>query len=96
MESNRVGSGEVINIGTGRNHSILEVARLVGGPVEFIEPRVEPKATLANNRRARELLGWEPQVALEDGIAELKRLHGLVQFYEIRIRYEYTDSYIRV
>lgn len=79
MESDRVGKGEIINVGTGKNHSILEVAELIGGPWKFVEPRQgEVKATLADNRRAKELLGWEPEMSFEAGIADLKKLHQLV------------------
>ncbi|MDP3727051.1 MAG: SDR family oxidoreductase [bacterium] len=77
MESDRVGRGEVLNIGTGRNYSVREAADLIGGPSVFAEPRVEPKETLADISLAKKLLGWEPEVRFEDGIAELKRLYGL-------------------
>lgn len=73
-ESDKVGKGEVINIGAGRNKSVNEIADLVGGERVHIEPRLEPHDTLADNRRAKEMLGWEPQVPVEEGIAELKRL----------------------
>ena len=76
-ESDKVGSGEVINIGAGNNTSINRVAELIGGEVEHIPPRFEPKNTLADNQRARDLLGWEPQVSIEDGIKELKEMEGL-------------------
>ena len=72
MESDKVGKGEVINIGAGRNVSVNEVATMIGGPVVHVEPRLEPAHTLADIRKARELLGWEPTIKLEDGIAELK------------------------
>lgn len=71
MESPKVGKGEVINIGSGDNRSVNEIARLVGGEVSYIPPRLEPHDTLADNSRARELLGWKPSVAIEDGIREL-------------------------
>ncbi|MDO8600858.1 MAG: NAD-dependent epimerase/dehydratase family protein [bacterium] len=74
MESDRVGKGEVINIGSGKNYSVNEIASFIGGPTVFVEPRVEPKKTLADISRAKELLGWEPSVRFEDGIAELKKL----------------------
>lgn len=76
-ESPHVGKGEVINIGGGRNRTVLEVAGLIGGPTVFIEPRIEPKHTLADISCAKELLSWEPQVKFEEGILELKKLHGL-------------------
>jgi UDP-glucose 4-epimerase len=71
-EAATVGKGEVINIGAGNNASVLKVAELIGGPVEHIAPRLEPHDTLADNSLARKLLGWEPSVTLEDGIAELR------------------------
>lgn len=77
MNSEKVGRGEVINVGGGVNRSVLEVARIIGGDIEFISPRLEPKHTQADTRRARELLGWEPSVSLEEGIAELKKDFGI-------------------
>ncbi|MEK7211716.1 MAG: NAD-dependent epimerase/dehydratase family protein [Patescibacteria group bacterium] len=71
MDSLNVGRGEVINIGAGNNHSVNEVAELIGGAVEHLPPRVEPHDTLADNSLARELLGWEPKVRFEDGVGEL-------------------------
>lgn len=75
--SSKVGRGEVINIGGGKNYSVLEVADLIGGPKVFIEPRIEPKHTLADISKARELLGWSPTIQFKDGIEELKKLSGL-------------------
>lgn len=72
-ESDKVGKGEVINIGAGNNHSVNELAELIGGEVEYIAPRLEPKNTLADNKKAKELLGWEPKIALKDGILALKK-----------------------
>lgn len=76
-ESSRVGQGEVINIGGGHNTTVLEIAELIGGPHIFIEPRLEPKHTLADISKAKTLLGWEPRVKFEDGILELKNIFGL-------------------
>lgn len=78
-ESPYVGKGEIINIGTHVNHSVLDVAGLIGGPTVFIEPRFgEARETLADITRAKQLLNWEPQVKFEAGIRELKNLSGLV------------------
>jgi nucleoside-diphosphate-sugar epimerase len=71
-ESDRVGAGEVLNIGAGRNFSVNRVASLIGGPVVFIPTRIEPRHTLADNTKAKSMLGWNPKVSLEDGISELK------------------------
>lgn len=76
-QSGRVGKGEVINIGAGQNASIARVAELIGGPIEYVPARLEPHDTLADNALAKKLLDWEPNVSLEDGIAELKKEFGL-------------------
>ncbi|KKU57212.1 MAG: hypothetical protein UX81_C0042G0003 [Parcubacteria group bacterium GW2011_GWA2_47_12] len=71
-ESPKVGKGEVINIGAGRNFSINDVAKLIGGSIVHEPARLEPHDTLADNSLAKKLLGWKPEVTLEEGIAELK------------------------
>ena len=79
-ESKKVGKGEVINIGSGKNISILNLAKMIGGrdgKIVHIAPRVEPHDTLADISRAKKLLGWEPKITIEKGIAKLKRLNGI-------------------
>jgi UDP-glucose 4-epimerase len=75
--SEMVGKGEVINIGAGRNASVNQVAKLIGGPVAHVDAPLEPRDTLADISRAKALLGWEPTVRLEEGIAQLKQLSGI-------------------
>ena len=76
--SAKVGKGEVINIGAGRSTSVSALAAMFGpGKIVYGPPRVEAHDALADNRKAKELLGWEPEETLEDGIAELKRLFGV-------------------
>lgn len=75
-ESEQVGSGEVMNIGAGNNISINRLAELVGGEKTYTEARLEPRDTLADSQRAKALLGWEPQVSIEDGIADMKEEWG--------------------
>ncbi len=72
-ESPKVGKGEVINIGAGRNVTIQHLAELIGGEITYAAPRIEAHDSQADNTRAREWLGWTPQVTLEEGIAELKK-----------------------
>lgn len=77
MESDKVGKGEVINIGAGENHTINEIAKMVGGEVKYIPlPSGEMRDTLADISLAKELLGWEPKVKLENGIKELLNHNG--------------------
>ena len=68
---NKEAVGKVLNIGTGINHSILEIAKLIGDNYTFIESRLgEAQETLANTDRAKEMLGWTPSVKLEDWLKE--------------------------
>lgn len=72
MESKKVGKGEVINIGTGKNYSINEIAKMIGGKTTYIPPRPgEMRHTLADITLAKKLLGWEPKIKLEEGIKKL-------------------------
>lgn len=76
-ESPKVGKGEAINIGAGKNITIQKLAEMFGGEIQYGPPRIEAHDTLADNRLAKELLGWEPTISLEDGIAELKSIFGI-------------------
>lgn len=77
-ESPNVGRGEVMNIGTGHGTSVNALADAFGGEREYVAPRIEPKTSCADVRRAKELLGFEATVALADGISELKREYGIL------------------
>jgi UDP-glucose 4-epimerase len=67
--SEKVGEGEVINIGRGNNYSVNEIAEMIGGETEFIGDRLEPYETLADNTKAKELLGWEPKVDIKEWLS---------------------------
>ena len=73
-ESKNIGKGESINIGAGNNISINKVAELIGGNIEYIPARLEPKDTLADNSLALELLGWKPKIPFPEGISELRKI----------------------
>lgn len=65
--------GNVYNVGTGINHSINEVAKLISDNKIHIEERIgESRITLANNSKIREVFGWTPKIKLEDWIEEQK------------------------
>ncbi len=72
-----LGKGEVINIGSGRETSVLDLANLIGGEVVFGPARIEPRRSIADVRRAKEMLEWEPTITLERVLAELKKEAGL-------------------
>jgi nucleoside-diphosphate-sugar epimerase len=86
MASAKVGEGEIINIGAGKNYSIWEVAKLIlGAPVDAKPEdllangqcvmgelrRGEVDETLADISKAKELLGWAPKVSFPEGIRKL-------------------------
>jgi UDP-glucose 4-epimerase len=76
-ESNRVGRGEPINIGAGAEVSVNRVAELIGGPVVHVPPRgFDERFKRAAIERAREWLGWEPRVQIEEGIGRILQSNG--------------------
>jgi UDP-glucose 4-epimerase len=79
MESDKVGKGEVINIGSGKNYSVFEVKDMINSVMGrknlwgYIAPRRgEARETLADIKKAERLLGWRPKVSFEKGIENLK------------------------
>jgi UDP-glucose 4-epimerase len=64
--------GESLNIGSGRSASVNELVALLGGDTVYVPKRPgEPDCTLADTSKAHRLLGWQPKVSLEKGVAEL-------------------------
>jgi nucleoside-diphosphate-sugar epimerase len=62
-------AGSMYNVGTGKNHSIIDLARMISNDIEFIPERpAESRETLANNSKIRDQLGWEPTKKIEDYI----------------------------
>ncbi|MFC2105532.1 SDR family NAD(P)-dependent oxidoreductase [Candidatus Bipolaricaulota bacterium] len=86
--------GEVINIGTGNGIAIGELAEkiigLAGKDVRIVcdEQRVRPEKSevmelICDNRKAKELIDWEPQYALEKGLAEtIEWVRGNLDLYK--------------
>jgi len=65
--------GQVYNVGTGTNHSINQVSRMVSDNKVHIAPRAgETRLSLANNQKLRKTFGWEPTMKLEDWIGSQK------------------------
>ncbi len=65
-------SGTAYNVGSGEEHSVLDIARLLGGPVVHVPRRPgEPRRSCADITRIRRELGWEPKVRFEDGVREI-------------------------
>jgi len=69
MNAPKEACGELFNIGTGHRHSVNDIAKLIGGKVKYIPPRLgEARDTQADNSKAKRILNWEPLVKLEDWI----------------------------
>ena len=65
--------GEIFNVGTGRNHSVLDISRMIGNDCMFLPPREgEARDTLADTNKIKNLLRWEPKVRLENWLKEVK------------------------
>lgn len=73
--------GEVVNLGSNREISIGDLAALIaetmGKPIQIVTDglRVRPgnsevERLLADSSKAKRLLGWEPRVSLEEGLAQ--------------------------
>ena len=68
-------SGEIINVGTGTNHSINQIADMICNSYtkNFIPPRpAEARVTLADISKAKKLLGYMPSIEISDWIDEYK------------------------
>lgn len=70
--------GEIFNVGSGRNVSIKELADMIS-PLQTHKPRRagDAEVTLADISRISRHLGWKPELALKDGLQELKEIAGV-------------------
>ena len=75
--SDKVGNGEVLNVGNGDNRSVNDIAKMIGGPTINCAPVIEPRETLANNSRTQRLLDWKPTMKLEEWMPTYKKSIGL-------------------
>ncbi len=91
--------GQTINLGSGRETSIVDLANLIGKligrsiKIEREEKRVRPDKSeverlLASNKLAETLLHWQPKISLEDG---LEQTIGWIEKNIDRYR---TDAYV--
>jgi UDP-glucose 4-epimerase len=60
-------NGEIINIGSEMNYSVLDIAKFMGGEYIYLPPRIgEAKNTLSNCNKAKQLLNWSSKKKLLD------------------------------
>tara|TARA_R110002074_G_scaffold160697_1_gene318188 strand:+ start:3269 stop:4177 length:909 start_codon:yes stop_codon:yes gene_type:complete len=70
-------NGDVFNIGHGDNRTVNQIADYIGGDRVHRDPVIEPKATLANNKKAKDILNFNPSKNIEDWIPSWKKDMGL-------------------
>jgi dTDP-glucose 4,6-dehydratase len=87
--------GQEINLGSGHEISIGDLAERIGDVLGLElglasnESRTRPAGSelqrrLADTRKARELLGWEPQVSLDEGLAAtIAWVEGNLEHYDV-------------
>ena len=91
--------GQTINLGSGRETSIVDLANLIGKligrsiKIEREEKRVRPDKSeverlLASNKLAETLLHWQPKISLEDGLEQT------IGWIEKNIDKYRTDAYV--
>ncbi|MBN1384699.1 MAG: GDP-mannose 4,6-dehydratase [Elusimicrobia bacterium] len=90
--------GEVINIGSGSEIAIGDLAKKVVGLLDknikivLEKKRIRPKNSeverlLADNKKAKKLLGWTPKVSLEQGLEET------IKWFRDNLKSYKTDIY---
>lgn len=76
--------GEVINAGSGKDISILDLARMISkdeSRIQFVDhhhPQSEIKKLVCDYSKARSLLDWEPKMDLRTGIQKLRQQYSCV------------------
>ena len=73
----RKGSGQIINLGSEKGSSVLELCELLqrltgfAGAPQFAPARLgEIQQIYLSGRKAREILGWQPTVNLAEGMRQ--------------------------
>ena len=65
--------GYTFELGRGKNHSILDVAKMFNiEPIYKEEKQGEAQETLANYQLAKDVLGWEPKINLKDYVKKYR------------------------
>jgi len=61
-----------MNVGSGYETSIIEIAQTFGGEIKHIEPRVEPRRSCADTGMIKKELDWLPSKSILTWINEVK------------------------
>jgi UDP-glucose 4-epimerase len=69
--------GEIFNVGSGKLVTINRIIELLGGSLEkdviYLPSRGEPSRTQADITKIRNLLAWQPEISIKNGIQEMLR-----------------------
>ncbi len=64
--------GEIFNVGTQNPQTILHLVEMLGGEITYIPKRGnEPLEHCADITKIKTMLGWEPKVSFEEGVADV-------------------------
>ena len=73
-----VADGRTLNIGRGQGVSVNAIANMFGGPAIRMPARIgDARDTSADYSQAAAILGWRPEVSVEEGVRELMLAYGL-------------------
>lgn len=71
--SNKNIFAEIFNVGTGTNHSVLDLVDMIEGDYVHLPPRLgEARDTLANNNKLKNTLNWNPKETINNWIKKYK------------------------
>ncbi len=68
LTDNKKAIGEIINIGSGKSHTVMDLVKMIGDGfyINVPERRGEARHSRADISKAKTLLNWTPQVDLEE------------------------------
>ena len=70
IKSKENASGEIFNVGSGKNYTINEIADMFGGEKQYGNKVIEPKETLADTTKIELDLGWVVKKNISDWISD--------------------------
>lgn len=72
--NNKKAFGQIFNVGNNNNLSVNDVVKIIIGnkaiKIDYKPSVVEPKETLADITKIKEMLGWQPKYNFEEGVKE--------------------------
>tara|TARA_Y100000593_G_scaffold220_1_gene471 strand:- start:6816 stop:7871 length:1056 start_codon:yes stop_codon:yes gene_type:complete len=84
--------GATLNIGSGKNYSVNQIAEWIGGETTNIPPRIEPKETLLDSTQMMECFDWQPTMDLEKWIGDRMKNKKPVTRAQAEARLEYLNT----